>query len=709
MNYQQLAEKRKSKEVGDAVYNIYCRYLNFKDYYQDQVARCTDNWNMYLPIDTAHGYGQYPADVIATLIAQKRAPLTFNLAKPTADLIASGLVQAPFDPVFYPVDKPITWLTKAVEKAMFSDKEICDWGQAYFELVRAGCVMQGDITMRIIDDFHRLGNIALNNCLPNSIMYSPSWKTARTRDCPRCFHEQYLMPDQAMEFYGDSGDDIQKGIESFRNKNEEYGARTGAVPFSGQDGLWGSAIQFVHEYSVQVKKVKKIFIVTQEGDMAIPDNIIGDSGKVMDWLDKTFGYEKWDSENIFEDVVKERVCIKDTIAPALLGTNVIESGEPEIQIGQIPFWTWSCDRVNGEPHGIIDQIKDAQRTINYWNSLIQYKIQTEGGGGKYIDKSKFESPQEAQRAIENHNDPAEIFALKPGVLDQGGKPIAPINAGTGVPAEVYAHLDRIINQIWPMISKTTPTGRGMQEGSNESGYLYNLKKIQSDHMVYTIHYTLRQYWNQVYEGYLLQAAKTYSNEGIPRVFSFNKGKSKIVLNERVNFPDGSIGIRNDMSKLNEIRHKIIISDQQQSPTQNLTDLQAMSEYLKSIVPMVNLMPASISYTLGAITKKIDQFDEDDKDSLEEIQGLELESMLGDLELKSINTQIQVVQAKSKLEQTIDAINNPPPPQPLQQITEQPALPGEPAAPAVQSLAGEAVQPPIQNPVQATPELQGAPV
>jgi len=699
MNYQQLTEKRKNKEVGDDVYSIYCRYLNYKTYFQDQQARCADNWNMYLPIDTAHGYGQYPSDVIATLIAQKRAPLTFNLAKPTADLIASGLIQAPFDPTFYPVDKPLTWLTKSLEKAMYSDKEICDWGQAYFELVRAGCVMQGDIFLRIIDDFHRLGNIALSNCLPNSVMYSPAWKTARTRDCPRCFHEQWLMPDQALEYYGDNGAEVEAGIKSFQNLIDDFGEKTGAVPFSGQDGLWGSAIQFVHEYSVKVKKIKKVFIVTQEGDMAIPENITGDPGKVMDWLDKTFGFEKWDSENIFEDIVKERRCLKQTIAPALLGTHVIESGEPETQIGQIPFFTWSCDRVNGEPHGIIDQIKDAQRTINYWNSLIQYKIQTEGGGGgKYIDETKFVSPEEAQRAIEHHNDPTEIFKIKPGALDNGAKPISPINAGTGVPTEVYAHLDRIINVLWPMISKTTPASRGMLESSTQSGYLFNLQKIQSDQMVYTIHYTLRQYWNQVYEGYLMQAAKTYSNEGVPRIFYFNKGKEKVVLNERVNFPDGSIGIRNDMSKLNDIRHKIIISDQQQSPTQNLTDLQTMSEYLKSIAPMANIMPASMSYTLGAITRKIEQFDEDDKENLDEIQGLELESALNDLELKSINTQIQVVQAKTKLEQTIQMAMNP-----------QAALPGgQAAAPQVtdQSQAGGTVQP--QNPVQAPqPELQGA--
>lgn len=114
--------------------------------------------------------------------------------------------------------------------------------------------------------------------------------------------------------------------------------------------------------------------------------------------------------------------------------------------------------------------------------------------------------------------------------------------------------------------------------------------------------------------------------------------------------------------------------------------------------MAQMMPASISYTLGAITKKIDQFDQDDKENLEEIQGLELESALNDLELKNINTQIQVVQAKSKLEKTIQSIMNPQPQQtaPANAVAQAPQ-PGQ---------SVEAAQP--QNPVQAPQlELQGA--
>jgi hypothetical protein len=704
MNYKTLVEKRQDKTISDQVYSLYWRYLVFKNHYAVQMARAAENWNIYLPVDTEHGFGQYPSDVIASMIAQKRAPLTFNLAKPTCDQIASGLVQAPFDPTYYPINQEITKLTQVVQKAMYSDKEICNWGQAYFELVRAGCVIQGDIKMGITKEFHPLGNIALDSVLPNSVLYSPSWKTSIMKHCPRCFHEQWLEPQAAIEYYGNckNADLIIPHLEMLRDTPVEYGGKTGAVPYAGEDGLSGPLTQFIHEYRMEMRKTKNTFIVTQHGDMQIPQELISTPGSVKDFLDQTFGFEKWDPDNIFEDEVPERVCIKSTIAPSVLGVDIIEEKKTEVQIGQIPFYSWSCDRVNGEPHGIIDQIKDAQRTVNYWNSLIQYKIQLEGGGrAKLVDKSKFESPEVAQDAIENCNDPTRIFPVKPGSMDEGGGPFKPVNISTGVPIEVYQHLDRIINQYWPLISKVTPASRGMQEHAGQSGYLYNLQKIQSDQMVYTIHYTLRQFWNQVYEGHLMQSALTYSKEGVQRVFYFNGGKKKIVLNERVEFPDGSVGIKNDMKTLKNIRHNIIISDQQSSPTKNMQDLQVMSEYFKSLQPLAAAMPASIGYTISAMTDKIDQFSEEDKENLSEIQGVELESSLAQLELKTLQTQIETEKARQALAEILQLAAMTPEQKAAQQQAQMQNQQNQ-AAGAGQPL------PPAPIPQQAAaPALQGA--
>jgi hypothetical protein len=698
MNYKALIENREKGKIGDSVFQIYCRYLAYRDYHQNIFNRTMDNWNIYLPVDTEHGYGHYPADVAAAMLRQKRAMLTFNMAKPTVDLIASGLIQAPFDPKYTPVDKPLTMLTKAMEKRMYSDKELCNWGSAYWDLVRAGCIIQGDIYLGISNEFSRLGNNALYSCLPNSVLYSPTWKTTVMRDCPDCFHEQYLMPDQAEEYYygHEISEPLKKSLELMKTQLHEYGTRSGAVPFAGSDGSWGSAIQFVHWYHMEIQRKKRVFIVTQFGDMFLPEKICGDPQMVKMFLDKQFGFEKWDPENIYEDEIKEKRCRKTTIAPTLLGSEVIEDSYPEVQIGQIPFYTWSCDRVNGEPHGIIDQIKDAQRTINYWNSLIQHKIQTGGGGGaKYIDKSKFATPDDAEDAVQNANDPTKVFPVKPGALDTGKPPISPVQMSDGVPAEVYAHLDRIISQYWPLISKTTPASRGMLEGSNQSGYLFNQQRIQSDQMVYTIVYGLRQFWNQVYEGDLMLATQLYSNENVPRVFYFKGGKEKVVLNERVEFPDGSIGIRNDVSKLKDIRHKIIVSDQQSSPTQNMADLSVLNEYLNSMVKFANLMPAQIAYTMKAIARKIDQFDEEDKENLEEIADIELSAAMEKLNLSTINTKIETEVAKRKL---LAIMNTP-----------EGAVMGQPDNQAVpqQGLPDQNTTTEEQGTMQ--PALQGAPI
>jgi hypothetical protein len=663
--HQQLSEMKANGTATDDVINVYYRYLTAREWHNRHFARSAENWAIYSALDPELGLGQWPEESVAYMQSQRRQLTQYNITKPTIDLLAGSMVQAPFDPDFIPINSEITSLTEVIKKAMYSDKEICDWGSAYFELVRAGLVFEGVLKMEIDDTWDDLGNIKLSYCLPHSWFGDPMWKTPNTKDCRRCYHEQWLMPDQLQEYYGDRAPNLEFLLSMYERGKFEYGPHSGVVPFRGDDGRWGTAVQCVHEYRMIKERRATSFIATEQGNVEIPAQL-QDAAEVIDWLNKSFGFEGWQPDAIYEKPEIINTCIKTTIAPALSMFTTIDERAPEVQIGQIPFFVWSADRINGEPHSVVDQVKDPQRTINYWHSLIQHKIQTEGGGGaKFIERNGFANAEEFERARENYNDPTELFEVKP-----NQNPIRPIINSQFNP-DVYNHLDRIINVMWPMISKTTPAGRGQVENSNESGYLYNLKVAQSQAQGFTMHYTLRQFWNQVYTGYLSQAAQQYSAGGLPRVFSIDKGKETVTLNEKISLPDGSIGIRNDARKLKEIRHKVIVSDVQQSPSKNMEDIQILSEMLKAIPPT---KPATIAYITAQIAKKVNQLDAESKDELEQIGEIELEAELLRLQLVTLQTQ-----------QQIQAITNPAPPaqvipqgpagsgggQPIQQIPQGP--------------------------------------
>jgi hypothetical protein len=237
-------------------------------------------------------------------------------------------------------------------------------------------------------------------------------------------------------------------------------------------------------------------------------------------------------------------------------------------------------------------------------------------------------------------------------------PIKPIQ-NAQFPQEVYQHLNHMINVMLPHISKVTPAMRGLSEGSGESGYLYRQMKMQADMQIYTIHAGLRQFWNEVYEAYLMQAAQTYSNEGLERKFQYNGGRDSVTLNERVVDENGYvIGVRNDVSLLKNIRHKVIIGDTQQSPTQKMELLALITEFIKSIPPG---KPATINYMMSKAVQMIDQFDSKDREALDAIGQKELQHSLTEIDLDTMKM-------KAELQNLQKPPSEPPPPPPKIAIT-----------------------------------------
>jgi hypothetical protein len=241
------------------------------------------------------------------------------------------------------------------------------------------------------------------------------------------------------------------------------------------------------------------------------------------------------------------------------------------------------------------------------------------------------------------------------------------------------------------MSKVVPATRGQSEGTGESGYAFNLKKIQADKALYTVHFMLRQFWNQVYEGYLIQAGRQYSIEGIERKFISKGGKFTAIFNEKTTLPDGSIAIKNDASKLLEIRHKVIISEIQDTPTKKMEDISLLNSYLQSMGQFASSLPATSIFILTKIPTLIDSLSEEDRETLTAIGEKELIGALLEVEIKNIS-----------LSKQLDQLTNPPPPAPA------PAAPGMPVPPqaALPAPGGEQIQPLPQPEPQAQGGVNG---
>lgn len=684
------------KKLSDNVQYIHQNYIRAAAYHKTCLDENMENWRFYWAKNPELGAGQWPSTAIKKMTQQGKQLITYNFIKPTVDSIAGGILQIPFEPEFLPVNDEITSLTYAIKKAMYSDKEIMNWRSVYRSLVTHGLVHDAAIKIKVSTEFNDLGNIGFDNCLPGSVMPDPYWKSWSSKDCKKCWKESWFSALDLMRLYPKWSDRLK--YEALRQKKDgdKYGTYTGINAFYVTDDEWGSLHRVIEEYILLEDTKISEWILTADGQEEIPK--IPDEEK-SEWLDKN--HPGMDKTRVFKKEEKKKTCYVRTVCPTLVSDDLLENGPIDIQIERLPFLWWSASRENGEPQGIVSALKDPQININYGEAMINHKLQAEGGGGAHFsNKRLFEKPSEAEKFAKGRNKPFETFWLRDGVIEKGIQPSIPVQKSQ-FPSELYKNIEHIIDRIWPWVSKRPPASVGRPEPGNQtSGRLYELMKLQSDTMVYTIHYGLREFWNDAYEAYLLLAADIYSNELIPRTFR-HEGQ-KITLNEPVLMDDGTIGIRNDVSQLKKIRHKVIISEHQESPTDKMNNVAVLAEYMRQVPPSALGTQAIIA---NEMANNIEQFSKETRDKIREIGKLEVEVATETLKSQKAQLAVQRKQAEMMLAQLDQEGGPQAAPLPLPGPG-GPGGPGETEQPGMGQSGTEMGQSPPQG-GQNIPQVQGA--
>lgn len=717
------ASQGTGKRADEFVSSVFLGYNNARQYYERRRRRAVENWRFYWAHDPDLGLGQWPEQAVAYMLQQGRQLTQFNFIRVIVDTIAGGIMQLQFDPEFYPVNEEITTLTHAIKKAMYSDKELCDWDATYMNLVRDGLVNEGVIKMVIDRSYDDLGNIAFKGCLPNSVFASPNWKTWSGKDCKKCWYETFHSEEELTSLIPEEADYLKWQLGSNKNRMaDEYGPYESSTPYNGSADTWGSQYKMISEYVMIDEIENEEYAITERGDIMIPSDI--EPSDRPAWLNKF--HPSWSPEYVYTKPCKIKKCYVRSIIPSITTDRVVINKPTEIQIGRLPFFFWAASRANGESSSIVDGVKDPQMLINYMESLNLYKIQIEGGGGsQFADRTAFKNNEEFENYKANRNNPASVFETKPGLLAEGKTPAVPTTK-TGISNEAYQMINHMISVVLPQISKVTPAMRGMGEGKDQSGKLYQLLKIQSDQQVYTIHYGLRVFWNEVYEAYFTQAASTYSQEQLSRTFSLNRGREKIVLNEKVyDLASGElVAIRNDVSALKSIRHKVIISDKISSPTEKIEQLDSIGKFIQNLG---GSSPLVTKFLVHKATELMHPFDDDDKDTIGMLSNLDMENAVNATQLQMLQAKVQVMQWEDQLKMAVEAKkqkelqgNAPPVPgqpptggeQPPDQVGGAPPNQGQEVPPAVPPFKNQTQESPVtiqpQVPPQQAPTPSNAP-
>ena len=597
--------------------------------------RSISNRRFYWGLDADKGLGQWPQQGVEEMVRLRRQIATFNISAPILDQIAGAMLKSPFSVNWSPVSSMITRLTHMLKGAYLSDYELCDWAMALIDIVLNGLIYRADAEIFNSHEYDsKFGNVGLRCRLPGTVVYSPNWKTRPSKDCKKCWVDSWLTPLEMMDVFKGKAEAIDRAIWYTKHGRtpdalrawaqqqlilgEQYGENRGPHPYSRYDDEWGSQRRVTTEYTMRTVRRTYDYVLTNEyGPVRIPD--LPDAAAKIHWLNATFP-DGWRPDAVWEDEEEERVQIARTICPSLLMNTLLGDGPTEVQCNRLQFIPWSVDRLDGESKGLIDTLRDANQQTNYLLSMQMYKLQTEGGGGaQFVDPSAFKNRREFLKYCNNRNNPTENFELKDGALARfPNGPAVPVRQSQWS-ADINNYLMTLLDTLIPRISKVVPATQGRTEQSGESGYLYRLKKLQADIAQYTMYESYRLWWNEVLEAYYYQATHQYGN-GVQREFYNVRDGNSFTINERVTGPDGAEYIKNDFSMLRQMRHKVVITEDQHAPTRQIERMVVAQDAMRALPPDKMLTRMKLGTMLAT---SMDQWSPEDREELERIGDLEM--------------------------------------------------------------------------------------
>lgn len=629
--YSEEKDHRKGHPLALRIHDEWQRAIIYD---QPNRSRNRENWQLYWGVDN----GQFPDEVISDMNSEGRILRTFNIATQKVDSLAGSILKNPLEMDYIPIDSEISALTLAVKQAQLSDKELMDWKTSKEQVIIGGLIYEGIEEMYISDKYHKLGNIAFREVLPGHFVWDPHWQTTSATDCIKGWKVSYLTPRQMTVLWPDKKEEIWRYFYIYQVWGDEYGEFQGIVPNFDilERTNHGDRLQVVEQYEMIDKDVEVEYDTMTDLDLPETDDV----AVKIKFLNETNPY--WTPENLAKRTKTQKICQLSVICPDLGLHFLLEDRPTEIQIGRLPFFTWSASRQHGQVRGIIDLIKDAQHTINYRENLITYMIETQAHGGELVDPQLFNDKMKLDDYIANKNNPSRVFQTAAGALSRGLAPVK-IRAGE-FPTQVNDQLQRMWDVI-DRISKAPAVQDARSEGSGESGYLFAQKTAMAEQQQYILFSGLERYEGEKGEAYLMQAQRQYSLGGMSRKFVFENGKKSITVNERVTYENGQVGILNDISQLP--RHKVIISQSPSGTTTKLTTRALAIEIMQTLPPESIGTRQILSNTL---IKTVDQLSEKDKEKLDEMAKLETELVTETLLSNIMALKTQRVQAEMQLQQ-----------------------------------------------------------
>ena len=638
---------------ADQFGNHYQRFLDADSADQGDRQRALSNLQLYLPTSA---WDMFPAYINRQFREQNRQPQKYNLIPNYVDghtgmLISSNTVDPKFvDSEADDIDTSNT--LQALQKTYYADKNMFNYDRSHNAAVLNGCIYRGVEEVKISRTPNDpLGRPYFESLSPTTVIFDPG--AVMTDDIgmesKECWKRFYLYPREIMENFPESEEAVKGVLWDQSNFSE---ARSYVnVP---EEIYWQNKYMVVEWYHTITEMVE--IAVDREFMTPLPNKKGLKFGSEEDFM---FKKEFMESQgkylnpgNIHVSKKKEDALYVTTFAPGLSTTLQDKRDERQIKksdgSSRIPYFVWAYSQKNGKTSGVVDTVRDAQEDINK-REAAKTKIITQTPFQKMVIHPDAYGDDMAKRneITKNLNDPST-----PLFLDEGAPPGVPLITninGAQVPPAILQDEQFKIN-LMDRASAFNQAMQGLEGKSGESGILFSRKVIEGSTLNKTRADRLQDYQMQKYEAWFQLAKNLYGGEtedekrvNQNRTFVDGEG-NKTVLNEVVGFtPFSDPIIKNDLSKLRRVH--VIITETKEN------------DYMKQMKREVNIAlsqalgpttPQNMGYKAildAALVKSVDDLAPEQKDKLDEISDLSIESAYKQLQVNIANLDMQLQQTQ----------------------------------------------------------------
>lgn len=637
------------------------------------LARMWENFGMYMPVDGS----SWDDAAYRKLISEDRHPVSIDIASRKIDALAGSILAERWDFDFKPVAGEVDTLSKGVKNWYYADKEQFNYGQAESRAIVSGLVHSACEEIGIDYDVRREGAITFWCNNPGAVLKDPTWQSDYHRDWKRALKRGYFTAKEIVDKWDVSDGYIDEQVRQDRQGGETYGDVNNVDVFMDSPKRWGSKYLTIEHRWLERKKTTRLWgrvgVAPLDDWIPLPEE--AKTREQVEGLMRFYGitdYNDLKEMPDYSEKLKVMIC-----SPSLSRTAVFFEGDHDVQCGSIGFFWFSACHWMGIDKGVMDAMKDVQRTLNYRESKKDDIIAHLAANPLGIDADKLDA---------NHNsfEDVKMRITKPGAtIATKGNPsavITPIQHGD-VPNSILSDIASFVD-LFDRVSPVTPAlqGTGQQE---ESGVLYEMRHAVTKLGTLIFYRNWQQHLENKAEAWYYQAPITY--KGLYRRIKDQDTGEMLEFNNP-DFVNGRKVYRNNIEMLP--RSLVIVTLRKDSPTESMAVRGMLYDITKILAAHPELFKNEIRVLTNQIVRTIEMLPEE-KTKLEALgrmqemaDVLEILAKIEQLQATSMQAKVMQAQATAMLQQIAGQMGMGAPQQPGQPPVPQSVTPARPSPPGL---------------------------